>query len=134
LEKQQHDLSRSSHDLEANERESLIQQTTRTATDAVFVPLLDRELKKMVFFYESQEKELLDAVTNLEELVREQEEAGLAAEDQYMIEGEDEDDDEDDEPTSPTLSRDESGPSKRRRRRSSAAPRYTAGETLLRWL
>jgi phosphate transporter len=129
LEKQQHDLGRSSHDLEANERETLIQQATRTATDSVFVPLLDRELKKIVFFYESQEKELLDAVTNLEELVKDQEEAGLAAEHQYLVDGEeDDDDDDDDEPASPSQ---ESGPPKRRRRRSSAAPRYVAGETIL---
>jgi phosphate transporter len=134
LEKQQHDLGRSSHDLEANERETLIEQATRTATDSVFVPLLDRELKKIVFFYESQEKELLDAVANLEELVKDQEEAGLAAEHQYLVEGEeddDDDDDDDDEPASLSLSRDESRPPKRRRRRSSATPRYVAGETIL---
>jgi len=132
LEKQQHDLGRSSHDLEANERETLIQQATRTATDSVFVPLLDRELKKIVFFYESQEKELMDAVTNLEESAKDQEEAGLAAEHHYLVEGEeDDDDDDDDEPASPSLSREESGSPKRRRRRSSAAPRYVAGETLL---
>ncbi|KIM74890.1 hypothetical protein PILCRDRAFT_827819 [Piloderma croceum F 1598] len=132
LEKQQHDLGRSSHDLEANERETLIQQATRTATDSVFVPLLDRELKKIVFFYESQEKELLDAVTNLEELVKDQEEAGLAAEHQYLVEGEedDDDDDDDDEPASPSLSREESGPPKRRRRRSSATPHYVTGNTI----
>lgn len=128
LEKQQHDLGRSSLDLEANERESLIQQTTRTATDSVFVPKLDRELKKIVLFYELQEKELMDAVTDLEELVIVQEDAGLAAEQQYLVEGEDDDDeDDDDEPTSPTLSREESVPPKRHRRRSSVAPRYVAG-------
>ena len=90
-------MGRSSLDLEANERESLIQQTTSTATDAVFVPLLDRELKKIHSFYESQELELLDAVANLEGLVQEQEEAGLAAEDRYIFEGDDDDDDDDDE-------------------------------------
>ena len=124
-------MGRSSLDLEANERESLIQQTTSTATDAVFVPLLDRELKKIHSFYESQELELLDAVANLEGLVQEQEEAGLAAEDRYIFEGDDDDDDDDDdEPPSPSLTR-EDVPPKRRRRRSSAAPRYAAGEIFI---
>jgi phosphate transporter len=103
-----------------------MRETTRTATDSVFVPLLDRELKKIVFFYEAQEKELMDAVDRLEELVREQEEAGLGAEHQYLVDGDDDDDDDDDdEPTSPSHGM---GSPRRRRRRSSAAPRYVAGQ------
>lgn len=83
----------------------------------------------MTFFYESQEKELMDAVSDLEAAVTEQEESGFLAEGPYMddeLEDEDDDDDDDDQPgTSPT--REASWPTKRRRRRSSAGPRYVAG-------
>lgn len=132
LEKQQHDLGRSSLDLEANEREYLIQQTNQNATDALFVPLLDKELKKITLFYESQEKELLDAVTDLEKMVAEQEEAGLDAESHYLDdEFEDDDEDDDDELHHSSHIRDESrSPKRRRRRLSSVGPRYAAGKNL----
>lgn len=135
LEKQQHDLGRSSLDLEANERESLIQQTNRSATDALFAPLLDKELHKVTFFYESQEKELMDAVANLEKLVTEQEEAGVDAEGHYLDDEfeDDDDDDEDDEPHRPSHTRGQSKSPKRRRRLSSVGPRYVAGENSDLW-
>jgi len=64
LERQQHDVDASIHDLESSERASLIDGST--STDAVFLPLLDRELKKIALFYEFQERELLDELAELE--------------------------------------------------------------------
>ncbi|KAF8646286.1 hypothetical protein AX16_007284 [Volvariella volvacea WC 439] len=43
-----------------------------TGPNAVFVPLLDKELRKIVSFYEMQARELEDAVAELEEEVEEQ--------------------------------------------------------------
>jgi phosphate transporter len=109
LEKQQHGLDRSTYDLESNERTSLMGLAGESSVDAVFIPLLDRELKKVTLFYEQQEKEFLDEVTELEDLVKEQEEAGLAARNLYLDEDDDDDDEDDDEdtqsPTSPSSPR-----------------------------
>ena len=123
LEKQQHEHGRSSMDLESGENTSLIPQTSISSTDSAFVPLLDRELKKIVLFYQSQEKESLDAVSELEELAKEQEERGFWENGQYEGYEDDEDDDDDDEPTHSPSRR----PSRRGRRRSSVGPRYVAG-------
>lgn len=59
LEKQAVSFRDAAHDLEANEQTSLIQGQDHLSTDALFVPLLDRELKKICLFYEMQEAELL---------------------------------------------------------------------------
>ncbi|TFK34530.1 SPX domain-containing protein [Crucibulum laeve] len=100
LEKAQHGLESSVPDLsgnqEAGEYASLLPAPSSTS-DSVFVPLLDRELKKITLFYETQERELMDELTELEEAVQHQEELGLEAGDHYMDhpsgeEGEDEDD------------------------------------------
>ncbi|KAJ7107067.1 SPX domain-containing protein [Mycena epipterygia] len=116
FEKVQHDQS-SYHDIETNERTSLVDRGP--TTDAVFVPLLDGELKKICTFYEAQEKELTAEVAELEELVRQQEEAGMAG--NHYLDGpyeDDEDDDDDDD----SLSR---SPQRRRRVSSSAGHRMS---------
>lgn len=94
LEKRQHNLEHSNHDLEANEQTSLIPGLVDGLTDAVFIPLLDRELKKIASFYESQEKELLKELDVLEDLVKEQDEADIAGSSRYTDYDGDEDDDE----------------------------------------
>lgn len=113
-------------DLEANEETSLVPSSQ---TDAVFVPLLDKELRKVSLFYEAQEKALLDELEELEGQVTEQELKGMA--DRYEDEWDSAEDDED-EVNSLRHSRDLSGsfspsgsalPPKRRRRMSSSAGR-----------
>ncbi|KAL0576788.1 low-affinity phosphate transporter [Marasmius crinis-equi] len=121
LEKQQHTLSSSYHDLESNERTSLVGRRVDRETDAVFIPMLDRELRKMVLFYENQEKELLDELEELEELVKQQEELGLEGDhyhDEYT-------DDEDDDDESLSQSRDATTATGRRRRRMSSSASNT---------
>ncbi|KIP11029.1 hypothetical protein PHLGIDRAFT_114938 [Phlebiopsis gigantea 11061_1 CR5-6] len=87
------------HDLEANESTSLIQGQETASTDAMFVPLLDRELKKIALFYEMQETELLKEVEDLKDLVEKQEDSGPDSRHQYEDHDygdEDEDEEEDD--------------------------------------
>lgn len=87
------------HDLEANESTSLMQGTSdHVSTDALFIPLLDRELKKITLFYETQENELLEEVRVLERMVQQQEADGPDYGHQYDRNDEDdEDEDEDDD-------------------------------------
>ncbi|KAI5990255.1 SPX domain-containing protein [Pisolithus albus] len=102
LEKQQHKPVRPSNDLEANEQTSLMDgNITTSATDALFVPLLDKELLKVTLFYEHQEKELFDELAALEELIDEQDSAGLTGGEHYMDYGEDDEDDDDDDDEHP---------------------------------
>ncbi|KAG6816670.1 hypothetical protein H0H87_004030 [Tephrocybe sp. NHM501043] len=93
LEKEQHGEGIPYRDVEANEQSNLLGQSS---TDAIFEPLLDKELKKITLFYEGQEKELLDLVTQLEVLVANQEDAGLFDDGRYLDDPDD-DDEEDDE-------------------------------------
>ncbi|KAJ7915353.1 Sodium:sulfate symporter transmembrane region-domain-containing protein [Mycena leptocephala] len=97
LERTQHDQS-SYRDIETNERSSLVRHGP--TVDTVFVPLVDRELKKICTFYEAQEKELTGEVAELEELARQQEAAGMAG-NHYLDDGpyEDEEEDDDDSPS-----------------------------------
>ncbi|KAL4062174.1 SPX domain-containing protein [Scleroderma citrinum] len=97
LEKQQHPPNRSSVDLEANEHTALVESSNSLAADAIFIPLLDKELMKIVLFYEHQEKELMGDLAELEELVAEQDATGLSGGDHYMDYGDDDDDDDDDD-------------------------------------
>ena len=99
LEKQQAGFRDTVHDLEANESTSLIRERDHISTDALFIPLLDRELKKICIFYDSQEQELLNEITELERLVQEQEDFGPDVGHQYDRDDyeDDEDDDEDDD-------------------------------------
>ncbi|OCH89601.1 Sodium/sulfate symporter [Obba rivulosa] len=138
LEKQQAGLRDSYHDLEANERSSLMAGEDSSSTDAVFIPLLDRELRKICAFYEEKEKELLQDVASLERLVEQQEEAGPNARHEYLDVDDDDDDeeeeDDDDLPEqSPVATRDHTlSPSARRRRMrsvsSSKAPSGSRGK------
>ncbi|KAI0791213.1 Sodium/sulfate symporter [Abortiporus biennis] len=121
LEKQQAGLRDTYHDVEANERTSLMDSTHVSDTDAQFIPLLDRELRKICIFYESQEKDLLDDVAELQRLVQQQEDLGPNGNhyDTYQ----DEDDDDEDEDGfdiqhSPIMSRDGTLPRTHHRNRS----------------
>ncbi|PPQ83985.1 hypothetical protein CVT25_000531, partial [Psilocybe cyanescens] len=97
LEKQQsgRDLSLS-RDLESNERSALLNEADATETDGIFIPLLDRELRKIVTFYEHQSKELFDDLEDLEKDVLLQDEIGLQGGEHYDdYEDQDEEDDND---------------------------------------
>lgn len=119
LEKQQHGSQYlDAADLEASESSALIDQADRSNTDLVFIPLLNQELKKIILFYESQEKELLDEVADLEELVEKQEEMGLAGGEHYLDDPLADEDDEDDDDS---ISRSPDATRTRRRKLSSAS-------------
>jgi phosphate transporter len=118
LEKRQHGLE---NDLESNERYSLLQDTDRSDSDSIFIPLLDKELRKIIVFYESQQKESLDEIAELEEQVKEREEAGLAGGRHYFDdEEEDEDEDDDEEDINAASLRRTRSPKQRRRKSTSA--------------
>lgn len=97
-----------------------------SSMDTQFIPLLDRELRKISLFYESQEKELVDDMEELKRLITQQEDLPLDGSHRYLAseDDDDEDDDEEDEEgfgvTSPTLSRGthSRSPQRNRRRRS----------------
>ncbi|KAE9390604.1 SPX-domain-containing protein [Gymnopus androsaceus JB14] len=112
LEKQQQQsLTTHFHDLESNERTSLVGRPSDRATDSIFIPLLDKELEKITLFYENQEKELFEELQELEALIQKQEDLGLEG-DHYADDGEyDEEDDE-------SISR---SPERQRRRRLSGS-------------
>lgn len=122
LEKKKHNLDSQYHDIESNEHSALISQDIGD-TDVLFKPALDGELQKIVYFYEQQEKDFLQEVTELEKMVEQQEVAGLAGHPYLEEVGDDdeEDDDDDDEehfdPQSPIHSREPTGSTSRRRRR-----------------
>lgn len=117
LEKQHIELDHSYHDLESNETSSLVGRQV-TAADAVFIPLLDRELKKINLFYEAQEKDLLEELQELEKLVLQQEEAGYDEGNYYMDDGLYDDDDDDDSELGHSAD-----PTHRRRRSSTSGQR-----------
>ncbi|CAK5268935.1 unnamed protein product [Mycena citricolor] len=95
LERTQHEHAAHApyHDLEANESSALVGDERAHATDAVFVPQLDKELRKICAFYEEQAQEVVREVAELEELVQEQEQSGVDYYDGYDDEDDDEDDD-----------------------------------------
>ncbi|KAJ3572882.1 hypothetical protein NP233_g2793 [Leucocoprinus birnbaumii] len=90
--------------------------TMLRAPTSFFIPLLDRELKKITLFHETQQKELVEELAELEDDVQKQEDAGLDAGERYMDQTDDEDDDE-----SISISRSPEGT--RRHRKSSSAAR-----------
>ncbi|KAH6901271.1 SPX domain-containing protein [Coprinopsis sp. MPI-PUGE-AT-0042] len=97
LEKQQHKHEAiQPRDVESGEYASLLSEQQPTETDAAFAPLLDLELKKIIFFYETQSKELFDELEELEEAVRQQEELGALGLARYEDYSEGEDDEDDD--------------------------------------
>ncbi|KAJ6489019.1 SPX domain-containing protein [Mycena sanguinolenta] len=114
LERAQHEHS-AYRDIETNERSSLVDRGLQA--DNVFTPLLDRELKKICTFYEAQENELKGEVAELEELVRQQDEAGLSG-NHYLDDDEEEEEEDDDD----SLSR---SPQRRRRISSTAGHRVS---------
>ena len=130
LEKEQTHYRDAVHDLEANESTSLIRSSDHVSTDALFIPLLDRELKKICLFYELQEQELFNEVTELERLVQQQEDYGPDVGHQYDHEEYDDDDEEEEEddfvPRSPEATWSRSPVSSRRQRSQSDAPRHAA--------
>ena len=140
LEKQKVGLQEAYHDLEANERTSLIGSSLTgfevTNTDAFFIPLLDRELRKVSLFYETEEQRLADEVSALQQDIERQEENGPYAGHQYEDDADADDDDEEDDDFdlhSPVMSRDRTQSPARQRRRhsrsvSSAAPGAPSGE------
>ena len=95
LEKQQHSHEQQllTYDPESNERSTLLAEQDVTSTDAMFIPLLDRELRKIVTFYEHQEKELINDLEDLEKSLLEQEDIGLGR--RYYDDLTDEDDEDD---------------------------------------
>jgi phosphate transporter len=99
------------HDIEVGEQSRLLDE--RVDTDALFIPLLDRELAKITAFYTAQEKEITDELRRLEDDVSGQEVVGLEGADRYLQASDDEEDDE-----SVSLSQ---SPERRRRRLSSSA-------------
>jgi phosphate transporter len=117
LEKQQHGHEQLlTYDPESNERSTLLAEQDVISTDAMFIPLLDRELRKIATFYEHQEKELLNELKDLDKSLLEQEEGGVGL--RYYDDISDEDDDDED-------SLEESLSPERRRRSSSHQRRYS---------
>ncbi len=104
LEKQQHAHDHHYPDLESNEQSTLLGQTDGSETDALFIPLLDRELKKIVLFYEQQKNELMEDFNDLEKDVEFQETLGLQGGAHYA-DYDDGDEDDDESISSPTESR-----------------------------
>lgn len=108
-------------DLEANEQTTLVDHSDTPGADSLFKPLLDKELQKIVRFYEAQEQELLNELAVLEQSITQQDEAGLEAGLDYMDEDEeDEEDDEEDEYNMLSRSEDYGKRSRRRRHKSTS--------------
>ncbi|KAF8638963.1 hypothetical protein AX17_001824 [Amanita inopinata Kibby_2008] len=107
-----HDL-----DLESAEQTSLLTTarpgpgiTTTSEADAVFIPLLDHELRKICEFYSAQEKEMLEELEEIEQAVQRLDESGLNGyRDGYESYGEDGDDDDESISRSPIDRRHRSG-------------------------
>jgi len=89
-------------------------------TDALFKPLLDAELQKISSFYALQEKQLLQELAELEELVKEQDDIGMLAGRFYQW---DDDDEEDEDDWHSTERSQDPSVSKRRRRASTSVGR-----------
>jgi phosphate transporter len=127
LEKQKHGALVQSHDIEsesATERTSLVDRIAQWEdTDSLFKPLLDTELRKISSFYALQEKQLLQELAELEELVKEQDEIGMLAGRFYGDSQWDEDDDDDEDDWGSTERSQEPSTSKRRRRASTSVGR-----------
>ncbi|KAL1949912.1 hypothetical protein VTO73DRAFT_8793 [Trametes versicolor] len=118
LEKQKVGLQESFHDLEANEHSALIGAGADAAsTDALFIPLLDRELKKVCLFYETEEQRLSDEVTALQQEIEQHELNGPYAGPQYL-DDEDPDDEDDDDFDLHSPIRSGESPARQRRRHS----------------
>ena len=100
------------YDPESNERSTLLAEQDVISTDAMFIPILDRELRKIVTFYEHQENELINDLEDLEKSLLEQEDGELGRRYYDDITDEDDEDDSLDESLSPERRR----PSNQQRR------------------
>lgn len=109
-------------DLESTERSTLLGEQDATGTDAIFISLLDQELKKIVAFYEAKEKELLEELEELEKDVLKMDEIGLGGGYHYE-DYVDDDDEEDDDSIGSPRSPDRARRSLSRHRKSSSAGR-----------
>lgn len=129
IEKQQHAAIQPYHDIETghDERASLLAPNGefQSKSDSKFKALLDREIVKISSFYFMQEKELLQSVNELEQMVLEQDEAGFSPEDRRFMDDDDDDDDGSDEDygnvemqRSHSMSRERTWPTKRSRKHS----------------
>ncbi|KAH9070821.1 SPX-domain-containing protein [Lactarius deliciosus] len=130
LEKQKHEALVQSHDIEsATERTSLVDQGIQFQdTDAIFRPLLDAELRKISSFYALQETQLLEELSELEGLVKEQDEIGMLAGRLYGESQWDEDDDDDEDDWHSTeRSQDPTSPKRKRRASTSAVRAISQG-------
>ncbi|KAN0133328.1 sodium/sulfate symporter [Lactarius tabidus] len=125
LEKQKHEALIHSHDIEsATEQTSLVGHVTQLQdTNTIFEPLLDAELRKISSFYALQEGQLLEELSELEGLVKEQDEIGMLAGRFYGESQWDEDDDDDDDDWQSTERSQDPTTSKRRRRASTSVVR-----------
>jgi hypothetical protein len=124
LEKQQHEALLQSHDIDsATERTSLVDRAAQLQdTDVLFQPLLDAELQKISSFYALQEKQLLLELSELEELVKEQDDLGMLA-GRFYGDNWDEDEDEDEDDWQSAERSQDPSTSKRRRRASTSVGR-----------
>jgi phosphate transporter len=99
LEKRQSVHRQRYHDTEASESSALISHVDGGAeaedTDAVFRPLIERDLVKVEAFYTKQEERLVQDVAGLEALVRDEEDCGRG--DAHWVEDDDEEDDDADD-------------------------------------
>jgi phosphate transporter len=125
LEKQKHEALVQSHDIEsATEQTSLVGYVAQFQdTDALFQPLLDTELRKISSFYALQEKQFLQELAELEDLVKEQDDIGMLAGRFYGDTQWDEDDDEDEDDWPSAERSQDPSTSKRRRRASTSVAR-----------
>ncbi|KAI0050511.1 SPX-domain-containing protein [Auriscalpium vulgare] len=133
LEKQQHEALVQSRDIEAaTERTSLVGGAPLQDTDSQFQPLLDTELRKISTFYGLQEAELIHELSELEELVKEQDDLGLVAGRLYADGEWEEDEEEEDEDWQGDERLTETqpiNPPKRRRRASTSVGRISQSST-----
>ena len=97
VEKQQSGLDTSYHDVESQRRPLL----GNPDSDRVFSLHLDRELRKITIFYESQAAELFEDIQDLEAQVEEQEEDEMRNYPEFDEEDEDDEDEDDEADTSP---------------------------------
>jgi len=122
LEKQKHEALLQSHDVEsATEQTSLVDPVALLQdTDALFQPLLDTELRKISSFYALQEKQFLQELAELEELVKEQDDIGLLA-GRFFGDTQWDEDDDDEEDDWQSTGRSQDPPTSKHRRRASTS-------------
>ncbi|KDN52968.1 SPX-domain-containing protein [Tilletiaria anomala UBC 951] len=76
-----------------NESAALLSGEQRSDTDPIFLPLLDKELRKIVQFYESKEKQIYADVARIEEDLERAENEEMVLESEYDLSDDDDADD-----------------------------------------